>query len=233
MNSHFPCLGDRAGAAMFGVTLAASVLASSTASAGPYVVDDAEIGDVGECEISAWHTHVDGGVSSTALAAACVVLPGLELGATGLRFNEDGGVFAAELEARFGLIEEAQHGVGIALVAGVELGFNSGSVDTVFVNLPVSYSPVDALGLKANLGWEWDGEESVHLLTYGIGAELELHPRLFAIGELHGASDGRLAMQAGLRPVIVPERLHLDLVYGRQLRGPAEHSISVGLGFAF
>ncbi|MGY6709323.1 MAG: hypothetical protein ACXIVF_13455 [Rhizobiaceae bacterium] len=233
MDTHFLGHGSPRSAAIFCLALAVSAFGASSAPAGPYVVDDAEIGEVGECEISAWHTHVDGGVSSTALAAACVVLPGLELGATGVRANEDGGVFAAELEAKFGLIEETEHGVGIALVAGAAFGFDPGSLDAVFVNLPVSYSPVDAFALNVNVGWEWDNGERVHLLTYGIGAEAELHPRLFAIAELHGASNGSLAMQAGFRPVIVPERLHLDLVYGRSLKGSADHSISVGLGFAF
>lgn len=132
--------GGRIRSSILATSFLVALFSAAPASAGPYVVDGAGIGDVGDCEISERRTHAEGGLSSTALAAACVVLPGLELGATGFRVNENGGVPAAEPKANFGLIDDAEHGVGGALVAGAAFGFDPGTG-----SLPLSCSPVDAL----------------------------------------------------------------------------------------
>lgn len=214
--------------------LVVAVPKQSAAVGGPYEVQEAEIMEFGSCEVDLWHARYFGRGMVSTVAPACHLFRGVEIGAS-LSWDRFRGenAFSGGIEAKTMLIRPRPGGIGVAIAAGFGNDFTDRRIGGTFVMLPVTWSPVERLRINANVGWEWDRPEARHDFTYGLGTVFEAHERLHLIGEIFGKSDRSLSMNAGVRPVIVPDRLHLDLVYGRRLRGTPEHRLAVGMTISF
>jgi hypothetical protein len=231
---------ERGGRAVFvGAGLAAAVvgllLASNAhASGGPYVVDDADVIGRGTCQLESFYSRLGSGTDLAFLAPGCnVANVEWTLGLTRARLDgeTDSGV---ELQGKYLIRPISTGGVGLAVAAGIGRGLSSGGrLSNGFVNLPVTWEPVEALRLHANVGSAYSRDEGRYTTTYGVGFDWALGERLNLLGENFRDDRGSNGYQVGLRPVMVPGRLHLDVTWARELEGIASDWWTVGLVWAF
>ncbi len=78
--------------------------------------------------------------------------------------------------------------------------------------------------IHANLGGLRDRAASLTRLTWGLGAEIALGPRLSGIIESYGQEGEHASRQIGLRIWIVPNRFQVDGTLGRQGGQPQPRS---------
>lgn len=230
-----PGFGRRAGwtlglLAFLSLSLAAQ---SAQAAGGPYVVDDADVVDPGSCELEAFHARRGGDASVFSVAPVCT-LAGVEwtLGLTRARIDgerEDG----VELSAKRLLRPVETGGVGVALAAGIGRGLSGGSLAEGFVNLPVTWEPVEALRLHLNLGTAYAREDRSWVATGGVGFDWTLTDRLNLLGEHFRDGDGLSGWQLGLRPALVEDRVFLDLTWARDIDDIDGDWWTVGVVVAF
>ena len=222
------------GATLIAVVTALLLASHAHASGGPYVVDDADVIDRGTCQLESFYSRLGSGTDLAFVAPGCnVANVEWTLGLTRARLDgeTDSGI---ELQAKALLRPVSSGGVGVAIAAGIGRGLSSGGrLSDGFVNLPVTWEPVDALRLHANLGSAYSRDDRRHTTTYGVGFDWTLSERLNLLGENFRDDRGASGYQLGLRPVLVPERLHLDVTWARALEGITGDWWTVGLVWAF
>ena len=201
------------------------------AAGGPYVVDDSEIGDPGDCKVETWGSRSDTSDNLGVVSPACVftALPMLELGLNAQR-GRAGGAYETLVgpKMKASLVPIDQFGVGIGFMASAGYSTTQDRADSVLAFIPFTVTPVEELRLNLNLGWAWDRAAHRHFATGGVGAEWQMHPRLALIGEVYGQDAGRWAKQIGLRPTVIEKLLDLDLVYGRNIDGARSNWFTFG-----
>lgn len=204
---------------------------SLLASGGPFAVDDAEIVD--RCQIESGWLRRDGNASLGYFAPSCT-LADIEWTLRLSRLREDGEAGnAAGLQTKL-VLREADLLPGLALAAGVEGGTSSWRAESLYAYLALSHDLAEFLRLNANLGHARERVARLSSTTYGIGFDWRLGERLHLIGERFGDDRGsRPGSQLGLRGILDPDRLHLDLVLGRNLEDLAGTWFGAGLVFEF
>ncbi len=226
------------GVVFSGVLVAAVVflllVSPAHASGGPYIVDDADVVDRGTCQLESFYSRLGPDTDLALVAPGCnVANVEWSLGLTRARLDgsTDSGV---EFQGKVLLRPIRTGGVGVAIAAGVGRGLSAGGRFTdAFVNLPVTWEPLEALRLHANLGTAYQRVDGRHTTTYGVGFDWALGERLNLLGENFRDDRGSSGYQLGLRPVLVPERLHLDVSWTRELEGIPGDWWTVGLVWAF
>lgn len=78
----------------------------------------------------------------------------------------------------------------------------------------------DRAVVHLNVGALRDTSAEVTRRSWGVGAELEVTARVYAIAETYGLSDEKPGYQAGIRYWVVPQRLQVDGTVGRQNASP-------------
>jgi len=204
--------------------------APALAAGGPYVVEDAEVIETGSCEVEAWYARAGRHDWQTTLAPACNFLGDTEIGADLIRAREAGDRSSSlTFHGKTVLSDAGPDGVMAGLMAGIGYNMSDDRFDGIFALVPLSFDPSDDLRLNLNLGWEYErGDNTRHYLTWGTGFDWEVHHQVSMIGEIFGRHRGKPGAQIGLRPELIEDRLHLDIVYGRNLTGERDNWLTVG-----
>lgn len=211
-------------------------------AARPFNTDDARIVDPGGCQIEiVFKKQRNFGEREAWFVPGCNPSGNLELTFGGLNVQNDADGRASSLNAQGKTILKPlqTNGYGIAATLGAArqrpFAADLASHWSPFVNLISSISlQNDVTVLHANAGVQDDRNTGVLRPTWGLGAEILVAPRLYAIVESYGQKGEKASQQIGLRYWIVPERVQVDGTLGSQRSGPpARNWISVGLRLLF
>lgn len=203
----------------------------------PFVVDDATIVPAGACQLETWRkTHRRG--HEVWLAPACNFTGNLELTLQRNRIRDEDDAVTRDtvIQGKTLFRELEKNGWG----AGLTFGGTFHDTDLrqqnrlggYYAFVPASFSFLDdRLLLHANLGGAVDRDARRKLATWGLGGEAALHERLWAVAEFYGNNRDNPSAQAGLRFVLKPEHIELDLLAGREHNnhGPTGRWWSIGL----
>ena len=219
------------------------VLAPSAAlAARPFVTDDARIVDAGGCQIETFvKRQAKFGEREAWFLPGCNPWGNLEFTFGGLKIHNDADGRASTVIAQGKtLLKPLQtDGYGMALTLGAarQSPFASAPASqwSPFLNLISSVSlHGDAAIIHANAGALDDRNTGMLRPTWGMGAEILVAPRLYAIVESYGQKGEKASRQIGLRYWIVPNRLQVDGTLGSQRSSPpAREWMSLGLRILF
>lgn len=220
----------RAALAAFVVTACQPAMA-----ARPLITDDARIVDPKSCQLESWMQFQPGGNEFWALPG-CNPTGNLELTLGGSLQRVDGNLDATnlQLQGKTLLKPLETNGYGVALAAGVVHHPNAEErklFGNLYVNVPVSFSFADdRFVTHLNVGANRDTENGQTRMTWGVGTETQLHPRVYLVAETFGQNKGNPSFQAGLRFWVVKDRVQVDTTYGNVFGGSrGERFFTIGL----
>ncbi len=219
-----------------GICLYACVATSAYAAGGAYAVDDAAIGNVGECQIESWVAAASNGNVVGVTQPACVVKLGVPVEFTttlqGVRIDGEWATLGG-LQIKFILLPMDPNNFAIALVLNTLQDVTKGT-NVTFVNAPVTLKVRDDFRFNLNSGWLHDSIHDTNHFTWGAGFEWDFRKQWTAIAEIYGQT-GHLSSpraQAGLR--FAPTKdVDLDLIYGHNIAGENASWITAGLTVRF
>lgn len=222
--------------------VAAAAFAADAFAARPFVTDDARVVDpdgsqvetflkrqrtVSERELWFLPAH-----NFAALAGGRVELT---LGGIWLNSQPLGDARSIVVQAKTLLKPLEANGYGLALSLGALRVAPSGpdaAQTNPYANGIASFSFADdRYVLHANLGARGDagaGPGTVRA-TWGTGAEIQLHERLYGIVETYGERGEKPTRHFGLRFWAVPKRVQIDSTLGFQASAPERRFHTVGL----
>lgn len=227
----------RARKSIIGACLCTCLSANALRAGGPYAVDDAAIGGVGECQVESWVSVASNGDFMGVTQPACVVNIGVPVEITtafqAVRFDGEWATLTG-LQGKFILLPLGPaNNLAIALALGTLLDATNGEHLT-FVNVPVTIKVRDDFRLNVNGGWLHDTIDDTNYFTWGGGFEWDFQRQWTFIAEIYGQtgvlSDPRV--QAGVR--FAPTKaIDLDIVYGHNITGDNAGWITAGLTVRF
>lgn len=208
---------------------------SAAEAARPMVTDDARIVDAGACQVESWIKRNHSDTEYWAMPA-CNFTGNFELAFGAARGSDADGSRTTDIALQgktlFRPLEANDWGAGLAFGA-VRHPSDSESnlIGDLYAFVPISASfNDDRLVVHTNLGWLHERSERSHRLTWGVGAEAQVTPRVWLIGETFGENKGSPLFQVGLRYWIVPDRVQLDATYGNSWPGRSQDRwVSIGL----
>ncbi len=224
------------------LSLVLQMTAPGAFAARPFVTDDARLVDPGGCQIETFiKRQRNFGEREAWFLPGCNPGGNLELTFGGLNVRNDADGRASTLIAQGKTLLRPLHtnDYGVALTLGAarqsQFAAGAGSPWSPYLNLISSISMRDdALVVHANAGALDDRTTGVTRPTWGIGAELLVAPRLYAIAESYGQKGDKPSQQVGLRYWLVPEHVQVDGTLGTQRSGPPGRSwMSLGLRLLF
>lgn len=228
--------GKRYLLAIFGLVLLLGT--SSALAARPFVTDDARLTNAGNCQLESWARIYPESRELWALPA-CNPTGNLEFtfGAGGAHTHGQpaSSDFVFQLKTLLKPLERNDWGVGLAAGKVQHPGVNPGpnQLGNHYAYVPLSMSLADdSIIIHGNLGWLHDKESRKESMTWGLGSEVVMNPRLLGILEVFGDERARPFAQIGVRYSIVPNLFQIDATLGRQLDGIREHRwISFGIRY--
>lgn len=211
-------------------------------AARPFNTDDARIVDAGGCQIETFvKKQRNAGEREDWFLPGCN--PGgsheFTFGGLNIRNDAEGRASALIAQAKTLLKPLQADGYGVALTLGATrqrpFAADPASHWSPFVNLISSISlRSDAVVVHVNAGALDDRNAGMMRPTWGIGGEILIAPRLYAIVESYGQKGEKAGEQIGVRYWAVPNRLQVDGTLGSQRSGPPARSwISLGIRFLF
>lgn len=216
-------------------------LGSSHAEAArPFVTDDARVVDPGGCQIEAFakrQRKLD--EREFWLLPACNPWGRVELtlGRSWVDGNAPGDSRFNVIQAKTLLRALQTNGSGYAVTVGAArvTPFSGPHTTNPYVNGIGSFSFADdRVVIHANLGAIADRQAGMTRGTWGLGAEIQFHPRVYGIVETYGQRADKPTRHVGLRLWVVPSKVQLDATVGMQHSGPPERSFgSLGLRLLF
>ena len=217
-----------------------TILAPHAQAARPFVTDDARVVDAGGCQVESFakrQQRLDEHEFWVLPACNPWGVVELTLGGTRTRGHAPGDSRSTILQAKTLLKTLETGGTGYALTVGVVQSnpFRGARADSPYFNAISSVSLAgDRVVMHANLGGIDDRASGVRRGTWGLGAEIALDARLYAILESYGQRGEKPTMHMGLRLWLVPNRVQVDGTLGRQDSGPPDrHFQSIGLRLLF
>ncbi|MFN4090457.1 MAG: hypothetical protein ACK4QW_15635 [Alphaproteobacteria bacterium] len=209
---------------------------TAAAAGGPYVVDDAEIADPGECQIDAWASFGRSGDRILVAAPSCTfqAIPWVEFGLAVERARGDGEwatVVAPGLKTS--IVPVDRFGVGIGLSAAFAYDLTDSTVDGGEGTALFTVEPTEGVLLNLNLGYKRNQIDRRHYVVWGVGGVFEPVDNVGFIAEIFGRHTGRAGYQAGIRPTLLDGQLDLDFVVGRNLTDRAATWITAGATLRF
>jgi hypothetical protein len=221
-------------------SIAAATLAAGVASAHaarPMVTDDARIVDAGACQLETWLRRNPDTTEAWSLPA-CNPMGNLEITAGGARTSGggDSGLTDKVVQAKT-LLKPLEESWGVGLAVGTDVHpRRDGSrrwPGSPYVYVPFSVKAAgDDWIVHVNAGATRDRDARRTIGTWGMGHEIRLDERLYAIAETFANDRSRPFYQAGLRYWIAKDRLQLDATYGDRLEARSgERWFTVGLRF--
>ena len=221
------------GRRIFGAALL-SCLSTKVHGGGPYAVDDAAIGNLGECQIESWASFASNGDFIGLAQPACVVSLGIPVEiTTAFQASRFAGEWATltGLQGKFILLPLGS--LAVALVINTLFDATNGE-NVTFVNVPASIKVRDDFRLNLNGGWQRDSIDDTNHFTWGGGFEWDFQRQWTVIAEVYGQT-GQLnnpRLQAGVR--FAPTKaIDLDIVYGHNITGENANWITAGLTVRF
>jgi hypothetical protein len=200
-------------------------------------VEDAEPLALGVCQLETWLHFKDDGTRRI-LTPACGVTDALELGVSGAAEKDAQGLFMSEaqIQAKY-LIQGLSHErrmTSVMLGVGREVSPDERTHQmTYFAKLPMTFLFKSGdVKLLTEIGIKHAHSDRDTVVTWGLGNETLILPRLSFIGEVYGESVKRPLFQAGIKAHLIPEKLELELSYGNRL-GLMDDARFVLLGLRF
>lgn len=204
-------------------------------AARPLITDDARIVDPKSCQLESWMQFQSGGNEYWALPG-CNFTGNLELTLGGSLQRVDGALDATnvQFQAKTLLKPLETNGYGIALSGGAIHHPNAEQrklFGNLYLNVPVSFSFADdRFVAHLNVGANRDTENDQTRMTWGVGTETQLHPRVYLVAETFGENRGKPSFQAGFRFWVVQDRVQVDTAYGNVFGGgTGERFFTIGL----
>ncbi len=233
--------------------LAAGLLLPTRAHAagGAFVVDDAKIGNPGDCEVDSWQSAASNHDFAAVANPFCVVKLGIpvELGGL-LQRSRSGGLWdtSGALMAKTNIIPTDKHPFGLAISGGSTWDLVTGANTGGYINVPVTFQLRDNFRINVNGGWLYDNVAKINYATWGAGFEWNFVRPLTLIGEVYGQigslpsiADGDPPpqntirdprSQLGLR--FTPrDNLDIDLIWGHNVTGENAHWLTLGFNVRF
>jgi hypothetical protein len=230
----------RAGAlalAVLSLTLLPPAGARAAKLGGPYFVDDAEIGPVGSCEFEQWASSAQNGDHIYVFSPACVVRLGapVEIGTNLVNFRSDGvldpTISLTGKTVPIPLPGGGRPGFGLALSGAFVWDMTSNSLNSMILNIPLTYDFSEKLRLNVNVGAQYNADPSLLLATAGLGVSWNFGNQWSIISEVFafmapGQTNPRF--QTGLRynPI---KAVDCDFIYGRNITGEGANWFTVAL----
>jgi len=211
-------------------------------AARPFVTDDARIVAEGGCQIETFvRKQRNFGEREAWLLPGCNLGGNLELtfGGFSTRNDADGRASTLIAQGKTILKPLQANGYGTALSLGAmkqrPFASDPASHWSPFANLISSISlQSDTVVIHVNAGALDDRNAGVMRPTWGLGGEILVAPRLYAIVESYGQKGEKASQQIGLRFWVVPERVQVDGTVGSQRGGPPTRNwLSLGLRLLF
>lgn len=209
-------------------------------AARPFVTDDARIVEAGGCQIETFikqQRKMD--EREFWFLPACNAFGRVEVtvGRYWINGSAPGESQVNILQAKTLLKALATNGSGYAITfgAGRVMPFQAAHTINPYVNAIGSFSFADdRVVLHTNVGAVNDRQAAMTRGTWGIGAEIALHARLYGIVETYGQRADKPTRHVGLRIWIVPNKVQVDGTMGSQYSGPRERDFrSLGLRVLF
>ena len=197
---------------------------ATAAHAGlPLATDDAAVVEPHTCQLEGWVQSAHDGHQYT-LAPACNPFGNLELGAAVARVDSDGGDRSSQfqLQAKTVLVPRNDGAWSFGAEAGAQrdtgAAHGRSAFQTWYLKGLATFHPSDDVELDMNLGG---------IKTYGnsttlfAAAAVQYSPveRLQLLAEIFRDEPGRAKYQAGIRYVLVPDRLEAYVSYGSRFGG--------------
>lgn len=211
-------------------------------AARPFNTDDARIVDAGGCQIETFVKKQGRfGERESWFLPGCNPGGNLELTFGGLNIANDADGRASTLigqgKTMLRQLQPNDYGVALTLGALRQRPFSSASPShwSPFFNLISSVSlRDDVIVIHANAGTLKDRNTETVRPTWGLGSEILVAPRLYAILESYGQRGEKASQQIGFRFWAVPHRLQIDGTLGSQRSGPPQRTwMSLGLRILF
>jgi len=203
-----------------GALLASGIAASPNAMAsGALNVDDAAIVEPHACQLESW-LRFNRDRTERWFMPACNATGNLEIAAGGAVQRDIQGPYMAHAQIQLKtILKKLQaNDVGIGLIAGADRETEAGGRENVlhsYAKIPVTLSlSDDVFLLHVNLGAIYSNAQRAARLTWGIGMEKMLSRRVTSIAEIYGENKGKPSYQAGLRTVLIPDRVDLSTTFG-------------------
>jgi hypothetical protein len=190
-------------------------------AARPMVVDDARIVDPGSCQIESWRRFNRDSKETWALPGCNptgnfeFTLGSAELPVEDLGLRSTTRTVQMQGKTLFRTLETNDYSYGLAVGGVVRSRGAADQVPNYFAYVPITKSLLDdRMFVHANLGVQRAGETPANGLTYGIGAEYGITPRVFLMLETYGDNHNRNSYQGGVRVWVVPNRVQIDATVG-------------------
>lgn len=141
---------------------------NAAANGGHFRVDDASITPPQSCELETWVTRVDP-VTRGTVSPGCNIT-GASAWTVPLEYNlSDDELSAIGLEYKR-VLWSSRSGPALAATGGLSYNRVSSELDTYYINIPLSFQPMDSLTLHLNGGVEHDRPLDDTYATWGLAA---------------------------------------------------------------
>jgi hypothetical protein len=190
-------------------------------AARPMVVDDARIVDPGACQLETWRRFNRDSKETWALPGCNpggnleFTLGSAELPVEDLGLRSSTRTVQVQGKTLFRNLETNDYSYGLAVGGVVRSRGAADQVPNYYAYVPYTRSLLDdRMFVHANLGVQRAGANPVNGLTYGIGTEYGITPRVFLMVETYGDNHNRNSYQGGVRVWLVPNRVQIDATVG-------------------
>lgn len=205
-------------------------------AARPFVTDDARLTNAHSCQLEVWTRIYPNSREFWALPA-CNPTGNLEFTVGGGQARVDGerptNDYVFQLKTLLRPLKPNDWGLGMAVgtVNHPDITPGPNLLGNIYAYIPLSVSfNDDRVIMHINGGWLKDKDSGSHKMTWGLGGEFKVTPRLLAVAEIFGDSQQNPYYQVGARFAIIPDRVQVDATVGQQFSGPSNAQwISFGL----
>lgn len=211
-------------------------------AARPFNTDDARIVDPGGCQIETFvKKQGKFGEREAWFLPGCNPGGNLELTFGGLNIRNDAegrsSTLIAQGKTMLRPLQTNNYGVALTMGTLRQRPFDAAAAShwSPFFNLISSASlQNDVVVIHANAGALDDRNSGLVRPTWGLGSEILVAPRLYAIIESFGQKGEKAGQQIGFRFWVVPNHMQVDGTLGSQRSGPPVRNwMSLGLRFLF
>ena len=204
-------------------------------AARPMVTDDANVVDPRSCQNESWVRFGHDSIERWTVPG-CNFFGDTEI-SVGANFLSEQNSASQQLgllqvKKRWKVVEPGQWGLSttVGRVQSANTAFGTSSSTDTYVNIPITWPTTQGPILHLNLGAFHHQAQRVTQTNWGLGAEVPVHPRMFAIMEAFGEAGSRSKVQFGLRYWVVPQAVQIDTTMGQNMQGPSQSRwLSLGL----
>lgn len=211
----------------FCLAIAILITPGLTEAARPFVTDDARLTTGGSCQLESW-TRIYSTSQEVWALPACNPFGNLEFTVGGGRsfvsdVSSDDYLFQAKTLLRPLTTNSWGWGLAVGTIQHPEITPGPNMFGNIYAYIPASMSFYDDnLITHMNLGWLKDKATGFDIMSWGLGNEIKLLPRLLGIAEIYGDNQAMSYGQIGFRYSIVPDIFQVDATIGQQLSGSGD-----------